>query len=57
MPRAAMAIWTVGYLQSSGNDDDKIRAELRESINEARPGRGMMGNYLADRLFRKKEKR
>lgn len=47
--------WLEG--DSSGNDDDKIRAELRESINEARPGRGMMGNYLADRLFRKKEKR
>ncbi len=43
--------------EAGAADDDKLRAELREAINEARPGRSMMGSYLSERLFRKKERR
>jgi hypothetical protein len=46
-------------VESSISGDEKhaqLRADLREDINEARPGRTFMGGYLADRVFRKKEK-
>jgi prephenate dehydrogenase len=43
--------------ESGGGDEDKLRAELRQALDDARPGRNLMGSYLSDRLFRKKEKR
>ena len=33
----------------------RLRAELHNEINEARPARSLMGGYLADRIFRKKD--
>lgn len=34
----------------------KLRTELRQAIDDSRPGRSMMGDYLADRFFRRKDK-
>ena len=35
---------------------DELRAELREAIDDARPSRSLLGSYLSDRIFRKKER-
>jgi prephenate dehydrogenase len=35
--------------------DARLKAELRDAINDARPAHSLMGNYLADRFFRKKK--
>lgn len=34
----------------------KLRAALREEIDDARPSRSLMGTYLSERIFRKREK-
>ena len=36
--------------------DDDLRAELNRSLDESRPGRRLMGSYLTDRIFGKKDK-
>lgn len=44
---------------SHANSDEKeaeLHNELRQSIGEANPVRGLMGGYLSEKIFRKKEK-
>lgn len=48
--------WIAESDVSSDEKHARLRADLRDDINEARPGRTLMGGYLADRMFRKKEK-
>ena len=45
-------------LQNKGVDKAEItrQAEMREAISNASPLRGMMGDYLSSRIFRKKDK-
>jgi prephenate dehydrogenase len=38
------------------DEDDKLRAELRQSINESRPAHALMGTYLTEKIFRRKER-
>jgi prephenate dehydrogenase len=52
----ARGAWLVESSISGDEKHAQLRADLREDINEARPGRTFMGGYLADRVFRKKEK-
>ena len=35
--------------------DNELRSELRQAIQETHPVRGLMGSYISDRIFRKKE--
>ncbi len=35
--------------------DNQLRAELKEAIQDSRPSRGLMGGYISDRVFRKKQ--
>jgi prephenate dehydrogenase len=35
--------------------DNELRSELRQAIQESHPVRGLLGGYISDRVFRKKE--
>lgn len=35
--------------------DNELRSELRQAIQETHPVRGLLGGYISDRVFRKKE--
>jgi prephenate dehydrogenase len=48
--------WLTESRVTGDEKDARLRAELHDDINEARPVRSLMGNYLADRIFRKKDK-
>jgi hypothetical protein len=37
--------------------DNQLRAELREAIQDSRPSRGLMGGYISDRVFRRKDQK
>lgn len=37
-------------------EDAQLRAELRQAIQDSRPGQALMGTYLTERLFRRKER-
>jgi prephenate dehydrogenase len=37
-------------------EDARLRAELRQSINDSRPTQALMGTYLTEKLFRRKER-
>jgi prephenate dehydrogenase len=37
-------------------EDDRLRAELRQAISESRPSQALMGTYLTEKLFRRKER-
>jgi prephenate dehydrogenase len=37
-------------------EDAQLRAELRQSINDSRPGQALMGTYLTEKIFRRKER-
>jgi prephenate dehydrogenase len=37
-------------------EEARLRAELRQVINEARPSQALMGTYLTEKLFRRKER-
>lgn len=51
----ARATWAAD--EGSGDQaGDKLRAELKQAINDSRPSRNLMGTYLTEQLFRRKEK-
>lgn len=37
--------------------DNELRSELRQAIQETHPVRGLLGGYISDRVFRKKEQK
>jgi prephenate dehydrogenase len=37
-------------------DEAKLRADLRQAINDTRPTNALMGTYLTEKLFRRKER-
>jgi prephenate dehydrogenase len=37
-------------------EDARLRTELRQAINESRPSQALMGTYLTEKLFRRKER-
>ena len=37
-------------------DDARLRSELREAINDSRPSQALMGTYLTEKIFRRKER-
>jgi prephenate dehydrogenase len=37
-------------------EDARLRAELRQAISESRPSQALMGTYLTEKLFRRKER-
>ncbi|MEO8285358.1 MAG: prephenate dehydrogenase [Chloroflexota bacterium] len=41
---------------SDGMDDARLRADLNQAISDSRPTQALMGSYLTERLFRKKER-
>jgi prephenate dehydrogenase len=41
---------------ASDNEDAKLRAELRQAISDTRPTNALMGTYLTEKLFRRKER-
>lgn len=42
--------------EDSDAEDDKLRAELHQAIADSRPSQALMGTYLTERLFRRKER-
>jgi len=48
--------WLIESSMTTDEKDAKLRDALRDDIDEARPSRSIMGTYLSDRIFRKKEK-
>jgi prephenate dehydrogenase len=37
--------------------DNELRSELRQAIQESHPVRGLLGGYISDRVFRKREQK
>ena len=37
-------------------EDSRLRSELRQAIQDSRPSQALMGTYLTERLFRRKER-
>jgi hypothetical protein len=37
-------------------EDARLRSELRQAIQDSRPTQALMGTYLTERLFRRKER-
>lgn len=37
-------------------DDARLRSELRDAINDSRPSQALMGTYLTEKIFRRKER-
>ncbi len=52
----ARSEWLSDSAVTGAQKDAMRRAEEREEINDARPGRTLMGGYLSDRIFKKKDK-
>ncbi|HKP54552.1 MAG TPA: prephenate dehydrogenase [Chloroflexia bacterium] len=48
--------WITESSVTGDEKNERLRAELHAEIDEARPTRYFMGSYLAERLFKKKEK-
>jgi len=45
------------WLTPEGNEADaRLRAELQQSISDSRPAQALMGTYLTEKIFRKKER-
>ena len=41
---------------SSSEEDARLRADLKQAINDTRPTNALMGTYLTEKLFRRKER-
>src|SRR5262249_2621429 len=45
------------WLTPEGNEaDSRLRAELQQSITDSRPAQALMGTYLTEKIFRKRER-
>jgi prephenate dehydrogenase len=50
---SARAVWDAG---DQSEEEARLHAELRQSISDARPSQALMGTYITEKLFRKRER-